>query len=121
MTADVYFMDMGATSRENLPNKLSRLVKSAGIENMLSKDKLTAVKIHFGERGNTNFIRPVYIRQMIQTIRETGAVPFLTDTNTLYKGARCNAVSHIRTAIENGFAFSSMDGAPVVIGRRPYG
>lgn len=115
MTADVYFMDLGATSRENLPQKLSRLVKTAGIEDILSKNDLTAVKIHFGERGNTNFIRPVYIRQMIQTIRAARAVPFLTDANTLYKGARSDAVSHIRTAVENGFAFSSMDGAPVVI------
>ncbi|MCP4718428.1 MAG: DUF362 domain-containing protein, partial [Desulfobacteraceae bacterium] len=81
----------------------------------LSKNDLTAVKIHFGEQGNTSFIRPVYIRQLIQTIRGTKAVPFLTDANTLYVGTRSDAVSHIKTAVENGFSYSSMDRAPVII------
>jgi uncharacterized Fe-S center protein len=113
--ADVFFMDLTATSRENLPQKLTRLVHKAGIKKVLSKDDLTAVKIHFGEQGNTSFIRPIYIRQLIQTIRRTKAVPFLTDANTLYVGTRSDAVSHIKTAVENGFSYSSMDGAPVII------
>jgi uncharacterized Fe-S center protein len=113
--SSVFFMDLTATSRENLPQKLSRLVKKAGIKKILSKEDLTAVKIHFGEQGNTSFIRPVYIRQIIQTIRETKATPFLTDANTLYVGSRSDALSHIKTAVENGFSYSSMDGAPVII------
>ena len=115
MSADVFFMDLTATSRENIPQKLGRLVKKAGIKKILSKEDLTAVKIHFGEQGNTSFIRPVYIRQIIQTIRETKATPFLTDANTLYVGSRSDALSHIKTAVENGFSYSSMDGAPVII------
>jgi uncharacterized protein len=115
MSADVYFMDLAATSRENLPQKLARLVKKAGLKKILTKEDLTAVKIHFGEQGNTSFIRPIYIRQLIQSIRETKANPFLTDANTLYVGSRSDAVAHIKTAVENGFAYSSMDGAPVII------
>ncbi len=30
MTADVFFMDLTATSRENLPGKLGRLLKKPG-------------------------------------------------------------------------------------------
>jgi uncharacterized Fe-S center protein len=115
MSADVFFMDLTATSRENIPQKLARLVKKAGVKKILSKNDLTAVKIHFGEQGNTSFIRPIYIRQLIRTIRETKATPFLTDANTLYVGTRSNAVSHIKTAVENGFSFASMDGAPIII------
>ncbi len=115
MSADVFFMDLTATSRENLPQKITRLVQTAGIETILSANDLTAVKLHFGEQGNTAFIRPVYIRTLIQAIRQAKASPFLTDANTLYLGTRSNAVSHIRTAIENGFAYSSMDGAPLII------
>jgi hypothetical protein len=115
MSADVFFMDLTATSRENIPQKLGRLVKKAGIKKILSEEDLTAVKIHFGEQGNTSFIRPVFIRQIIQTIRETKATPFLTDANTLYVGSRSDALSHIKTAVENGFSYSSMDGAPVII------
>jgi uncharacterized Fe-S center protein len=115
MSADVFFMDLTATSRENIPQKLGRLVKKAGIKKILSEEDLTAVKIHFGEQGNTSFIRPVFIRQIIQTTRETKATPFLTDANTLYVGSRSDALSHIKTAVENGFSYSSMDGAPVII------
>ncbi len=115
MTADVYFMDLEATSKENLPQKLSRLVKKAGLKNILSNNDLTAVKIHFGEQGNTAFIRPVFIRKIIQTIKKYKASPFLTDANTLYVGTRSNSVSHIHTAIENGFSYSSMDTTPIII------
>ena len=38
----------------------------------------------------------------------------MTDTNTLYVGARANSVSHIHTAMENGFAYSVIN-APVII------
>jgi len=115
MTADVFFMDLEATSKENLPEKLSRLVKKAGIENILKENDLTAVKIHFGEQGNTAYIRPVFIRKILQTIKEYKADPFLTDANTLYVGTRSNSVAHIHTAIENGFSYSSMDSTPIII------
>ena len=115
MTADVFFMDLETTSKENLPQKLSRLVKRAGLKNILANNDLTAVKIHFGEQGNTAYIRPVFIRKIIQTIKKYKASPFLTDANTLYVGTRSNSVSHIHTAIENGFSYSSMDTAPIII------
>ncbi|WP_027362949.1 DUF362 domain-containing protein [Desulfospira joergensenii] len=115
MTADVFFMDLTATSRENLIQKLARLMIKAGIKDVLSEKDLTAVKIHFGEQGNTSYIRPIYIREVIRSARDLGANPFLTDANTLYVGTRSDALSHIKTAIENGFSYSSMDGAPVII------
>lgn len=115
MGADVFFMDLTTTSRENLPQKLERLVTAAGIHTTLAENDLTAVKVHFGEQGNTAFIRPVFIRKIIRVIRSAQAAPFLTDANTLYVGTRSNAVSHIKTAVENGFSYSSMDGAPLVI------
>lgn len=115
MSADVYFIDLNATSRENLPQKLSRLLKKAGLENVIAENDLTAVKVHFGEQGNTAYIRPVFIRRIIQTLKEFKATPFLTDANTLYVGTRSDSVSHIHTAIENGFSYSSMDATPIII------
>lgn len=115
MTADVFFMDLKTTSKENLPQKLSRLIKRAGLKSVLGENDLTAVKVHFGEKGNTAYIRPVFIRQVVETIRQLKAVPFLTDANTLYVGTRSNSVSHIHTAIENGFSYSSMDSTPIII------
>jgi len=115
MIADVYFMDLEATSKENLPQKLSRLIKRTGLKNHIKKNDLTAVKIHFGEQGNTAFIRPIFIRQILKDIKKLKANPFLTDANTLYVGTRSNSISHIHTAIENGFSYSSMDATPIII------
>ena len=115
MTSTVYITDFKATSRENLPEKLVRLLEQSGIDGVLNKEDLTAVKLHFGEKGNTAFIRPPYIRSIVKAIRKRGAIPFLTDANTLYAGARSGTPTHIKTAVENGFSFSSMDGAPVII------
>ena len=115
MTADVFFMNLEATSKENLLQKLSRLIKRASIKNILKKNDLAAVKIHFGEQGNTAYIRPIFIRTIIQSIKRHKAIPFLTDANTLYVGTRSNGVSHIHTAIENGFSYSSMDATPIII------
>ncbi|MCK5096657.1 MAG: DUF362 domain-containing protein, partial [Desulfobacteraceae bacterium] len=115
MTSKVYFIDFRATSRESIVDKLARLCDIAGIKDVLHKENLAAVKIHFGEKGNTAFIRPPYIRKIIKCIKETGATPFLTDANTLYAGSRSDSISHITTAIANGFSYSSMDATPIII------
>ena len=114
MGSKVYHIDLRATFQESLPEKLGRLLITAGLEDVLEPRELTAVKIHFGEKGNTAFINPVFVRKIIEVIKKTGASPFLTDTNTLYAGTRSDTPSHLATAVENGFAYSVV-GAPVII------
>ncbi len=114
MASKVYFCDLKANWKENLVAKLGRLVREAGIADVVGQRDLAAVKIHFGEKGNTAFIRPVFIRKIVDEIAALGAKPFLTDANTLYAGTRSDAASHLTTAIENGFAYS-VAGAPIVI------
>ena len=115
MTSKVYFIDFRATSKESVIDKIARLCEIAGIKDVVKKKDLVAVKIHFGEKGNTAFIRPPYIRRVIETIKETDATAFLTDANTLYAGSRSDAVSHLKTAIDNGFSYSSMDATSIII------
>lgn len=114
MGSDVYFIDLRATNRENFLKKLENLLFAAGVSDIVRKRDLVAVKLHFGEQGNTAFIRPVYVRQVVDTVKASGGVPFLTDANTLYAGTRSDAAHHLATAIRNGFAFPVVD-APLVI------
>lgn len=114
MSSNVYFIDFRATYKENFVSKLNKLLTDAGLNNRIKKRDLTAVKLHFGELGNTAFIRPVYIRQLVKSIKSTGALPFLTDANTLYAGTRGDAPHHLMTAIQNGFDYSVIE-APLVI------
>jgi uncharacterized Fe-S center protein len=110
----VYLSDLRASTKENLLSKLKRLMDGAGFREILAPRDLVAVKLHFGEKGNTAYIRPVFIRRIVDHILELGGAPFLTDANTLYVGTRGNSASHIRTAIENGFAYSVVN-APIMI------
>mgnify|MGYP000377270156 CR=1 FL=1 len=110
----VYFSDLRASNKENLLAKLARLMDTAGLEQVIPSRALVAIKLHFGEKGNTAYIRPIFIRQVVERVRELGGNPFLTDTNTLYAGTRSDSVSHIITAIENGFSYSVVR-APIII------
>lgn len=110
----VYFADLRANSRRNLLDKIDSLIESVGVKEKFSKGHLAAIKLHFGEKGNTSYISPVFVRRVVDRIKETGALPFLTDTNTLYVGTRGNSVNHLKTAIENGFGFE-VTNAPLII------
>lgn len=101
--AEVFFTDLRTKPGQGLTTKLEKLVKRAGIGNIDFKGKFTAVKIHFGEPGNLAYIRPNYAAKIIDILREMGAKPFLTDSNTLYSGGRSNAVDHLHAAMDNGF------------------
>ena len=100
----VFFTNMHTTLQENLPQKLRRLILSAGIEQIEFERKYTAIKLHFGEPGNLAFLRPNYARVVADVVRERNGKPFLTDCNTLYVGGRKNALDHIDAAYGNGFS-----------------
>lgn len=101
----VYYTDFHATFQENLPQKLKRLIKTAGMaDNIDFQNKYTAIKMHFGELGNLSFLRPNYAKVVADLVKSQGGKPFLTDCNTLYVGSRKNALDHLDTACENGFS-----------------
>ena len=111
----VYFTDMRALPGTNLPQKLNKLVRVAGIGNIDFEKKMVAIKIHFGEPGNLSYLRPNYAKVIVDVVKSLGGMPFLTDCNTLYVGRRKNALDHLEAAYENGFSpFST--GCHVIIG-----
>lgn len=113
--AKVYFTDFRALPGTSLQQKLTKLMKSAGIENIDFENKFVAIKIHFGEPGNLAYLRPNYAKTVVDMVKKLGGKPFLTDCNTLYVGQRKNALDHLEAAYENGFSpFST--GCHVIIG-----
>ena len=103
MASKVYFTDFCTGTSETLPQKLSRLILSAGIDQIDFKDRYVAIKIHFGELGNMAHLRAGYARVLVNIIKDLGGKPFLTDCNTMYVGSRKNALDHLETAYLNGF------------------
>lgn len=100
----VYYTNMRTSFNENLPEKLERLIKTAGIGEIDFDKKYAAIKIHFGEPGNLAYLRPNYAAVVVKVIKELGGKAFLTDCNTLYVGGRKNALDHMDAAYENGFS-----------------
>ena len=114
MAAQVYFADMRAGMRENLHTKLERLTDLAGLSTMISNGDLVAIKMHFGEKGGHAYIRPTFVRRIVDQIKALDGKPFLTDSSTLYPGERKEAVSSLTCAIENGFAYAVVN-APLIM------
>ena len=110
----VYFSDLRSNTKSTILDKVGKLLKRGGIDDKIESNDLVAIKLHFGETGNTAFVRPIFIRRIAETVRSYGGKPFLTDTNTLYRGAREESISHITTAIQNGFDYSVV-GVPIII------
>ncbi|MCD8249039.1 MAG: DUF362 domain-containing protein [Lachnospiraceae bacterium] len=111
----VYFTDFRCPVGTSQLDKLQRLCKAAGIQNINMDGKFVAIKMHFGELGNLAFLRPNYAKAVADLCKEQGGMPFLTDCNTLYPGSRKNALEHMDCANLNGFNMIST-GCQIIIG-----
>jgi len=85
-------------------------ISSAGVQKvyeMIKGDvtgKKIAIKVHFGEEGNQNFLKPELIKDLAVKLNAT-----LVETNVLYVSKRRYTESHIQLAIEHGFDFCPID------------
>ena len=100
----VYFTNMRARPGMNIQDKLDRLMEAAGIGTIDMANRFVAIKVHFGEPGNLAFLRPKFSKTVADVCKRHGAMPFLTDCNTLYVGRRRHALEHLDAAYENGFS-----------------
>lgn len=104
MKSKVYFIAVSnSDSTETVALKLKRLLEESKVMDFLKESYRAAVKLHFGEEGNTGFVQPQYLRVICDRILEKSATPILADTNTLYRGKRMNSESHLKIACEHGF------------------
>ena len=63
-----------------------------------------AIKLHMGEPGNQNYLRPELLKELTQTVKGT-----FVDSNVYYGGARGNTEGHLQVAKEHGFTFAPVD------------
>ena len=110
----VFFISSRADSRERNLTKYHRLLKKFDLGQAVRENDLVAIKLSFGEHGNFTYLRPQYVRVVVDEVKRLGGRPFLTDANTLYAGSRQNSRDHMLTALENGFGYE-VTGAPIVI------
>ena len=89
MSAKVYF------SKEITPEKVVELYKLAG-KNLTGR---VAVKLHSGEEGNQNYLRPEFLKPMIEYVGGT-----VVECNTAYEGERNTTAKHLKTIERHGWS-----------------
>ena len=89
MKAKVYF------SREITPSKVLELYKMLGVE--LGGN--VAVKVHSGEKGNQNFLKPEFWEEIISYVGGT-----VVECNTAYKGERNTTEKHKKLIEYHGWS-----------------
>lgn len=89
MKSKVYF------SKEITPEKVVELYKAAGKE-LPGK---VAVKIHSGEAGNQNFLRPDFWKPMVEYVKGT-----VVECNTAYPGERDTTEKHLKLFKTHGWS-----------------
>lgn len=114
MASQVFFWNLRASSKAPMDKRLRALLKAAKAEQYIEEGDLTAIKLHFGEQGTTGFLRPLWIKPILDFITQAGGKPFLTDASTLYVGQRGEAVSHALCAARHGWDPLILN-APVII------
>jgi hypothetical protein len=116
MASKVYFVDFKAGKRSkgrNILEKIDALFEESGLGKIFEENDIVAVKTHFGTWGSTRFIRPVYIRRLVENIRKRGGDPFVTETCGLGHKERSFAHQVVRVAAHNGFTRETV-GAPII-------
>ncbi len=99
----------------SLVNKLRRLIDESGILGEISAGDIVAVKTHFGDRGTTKTLRSVFIRAVVEKVREAGGRPFVTETTGLgLIKLRSTALGRLEIAEENGYTQQTL-AAPIII------
>ena len=86
--AKVYF------TREITPESVVKMYETLGLE-LPGK---VAVKLHSGEQGNQNYIRPEFVKAMVERVNGT-----VVECNTAYGGARNSTEKHKKLIEEHGW------------------
>lgn len=92
--AAVYF------SKEISPARLKAAYRRLGFR---PAGKL-GVKVHFGEKGNRNYLPPALLKGLVKGLKGT-----FVETNTLYDGSRGGTKKHLATAKEHGWDYAPVD------------
>lgn len=90
-----------------------KVLAATGFAKLLQKLDMVAVKVHVGEKNNITHIKPELAAEAVKISKAAGAQSFITDTATLYKGERENAIKHTIHAYRHGFHFRRT-GAPFI-------
>ncbi|NIM16219.1 MAG: DUF362 domain-containing protein [Candidatus Aminicenantes bacterium] len=115
MKEKVFFVKMADNEDDqSVCAKLEKAINENDFFSFIKPKDMVAFKTHFGEQSTTGYVRPLYFKMMGDIVKKKNGIPFLTETSTLYRGKRTNAVEHIEFAYEHGF-IPQNTGLPIIM------
>jgi uncharacterized Fe-S center protein len=84
------------------------ILETSGFFKRLRPKKKIGIKVHFGEHGNDNHIRPEFVRAAAVAASYYNLQPVVIETTTLYRGRRQEATEHLKLAREHGFTMDNI-------------
>lgn len=108
-----YALSDGAALTHQI-NAMRKLAEVACMKEMIKGGDFVALKIHVGEAGNTTHVKPELVKAVAEMCLERSKNVFLTETATLYKGERDNAIKHLLHAERHGFGIQRI-GVPFIM------
>lgn len=82
-------------TKESTPESLVSIYEALGVK---AEGKRVAVKISTGESSRSNYLRPEFIKNLVQKLNAN-----IVECNTAYGGSRGSTAAHRRVIAERGF------------------
>jgi uncharacterized Fe-S center protein len=98
LSAVVYFVPP-----ERATEGVGAILEATGYFKRLRPRKRVGIKVHFGEHGNRNHLRPEFVRAAALAASYYNVQPVVIETTALYRGRRQEAGEHLKLAREHGF------------------
>ena len=73
-------------AKETLPAKLDLIIEKLAIRDRV-KGETVAIKMHTGNNLGYSTVHPVFVRKVVQAVKDGGGKPFITDVNWDARGA----------------------------------
>lgn len=115
MNSKVYYIPL--QDNPTIPEQtqaMRRLYQECRVADSIGQNNMVAIKLSVGEKNNDTHIKAPLAKEIVDLVKKSKAYPFLTETSTLYKGERQNAVKHILHAAKQGFGLTEV-GAPFIM------
>ncbi|MFW9909351.1 MAG: DUF362 domain-containing protein [Candidatus Thorarchaeota archaeon] len=119
-TSKVYFSDRNTSAYYNMLDKVEHVFEKLGLNSDIRESEKVIIKTHMGLWGNTNHIRPAYVRKLVDLVQNTGGLPIVADTCSLGYGTdrpyggRTTSPDYYYRAAMHGYSQGTI-GAPIII------
>ena len=111
MKSKIYFADARASGYDfkySFIAKFEQILDMIDFKEFISEKDYVAIKTHFGSYGGHRIVRPIFLKKVVDKVKEVGGRPFVTDT------VRIPGLEYLEVANMEGINHLSV-GAPVIL------